>query len=279
MRTTRVWTVLGALILSFGLLAGCDKDEKKAVCGNGILEGDEECDGAQFRAGLSCEGEGFYAGILSCSNDCGINTLTCHNCGDGVLDEGEECDGADLGDLTCETEGYDLGELACTASCHLDETGCDFIACFEAEFTSVDATAMTDGNHEYYYYEEIVEDSGLYFIVEVELIDYADGLEIGDHALGVGNEALYWDCYYCFGLWECLDSACSDVGSYYFATAGTMGLDSLGAVGETISGDLDSVTLVEWDINEEVDAPLADGECIELPAWSFESDLAQAVFR
>lgn len=41
-----------------------------AVCGNGIVEGSESCDGAAF-AGQTCVGRGFEGGALSCNASCG----------------------------------------------------------------------------------------------------------------------------------------------------------------------------------------------------------------
>lgn len=45
-------------------------------CGNGIIEDDEECDGAEL-LGASCETRGFVSGTLSCTSSCLYNTTQC----------------------------------------------------------------------------------------------------------------------------------------------------------------------------------------------------------
>jgi hypothetical protein len=47
-----------------------------SVCGNGAIEGGEECDGAAL-GGQSCAGRGFTTGTLSCRPDCTFNTSQC----------------------------------------------------------------------------------------------------------------------------------------------------------------------------------------------------------
>lgn len=101
----------------------CDIDECKikpqgdadpcAVCGNGILEGGEECDGDQF--GETCKESG---GRFSCRGPaslkpCTIDRSNCH-CGDGVFQSAlEECEwrypcGGEAPDgFTCASVGGD----------------------------------------------------------------------------------------------------------------------------------------------------------------------------
>jgi len=93
------------------------------VCGNGIRESGESCDGTQLGAG-SCESLGFDAGALSCQADCTYDTSGCTRCGDGVRNGAEACDGSDLGGYSCQGLGYDGGALSCSASCTFDESGC-----------------------------------------------------------------------------------------------------------------------------------------------------------
>lgn len=80
------------------------------VCGDGMVEGAEECD----EAGES----------PSCDADCTIPM-----CGDGLLNAaaGEECDGTDFGDTTCQSEGFASGELACDEQCAVDTSGCSLL--------------------------------------------------------------------------------------------------------------------------------------------------------
>jgi hypothetical protein len=102
------------------------------VCGDGIKNGTEVCDGADHD-GQACEDFlGFTGGKLGCTNCLwdlsmceGDNTRTC---GNGMLDEGEQCDGDDLGGATCENSGpagYSGGMLACNENgCFIDYSGC-----------------------------------------------------------------------------------------------------------------------------------------------------------
>jgi hypothetical protein len=86
------------------------------VCGNGVLEDGEACDGEDL-AGASCDGYGFDDGILVCSADCRILTDGCHTCGDGQRSLIEACDGDDFGGETCQSLGYGGGTLGCAADC------------------------------------------------------------------------------------------------------------------------------------------------------------------
>ncbi len=115
------------LALAFAL--GCGEKEPGAgeLCGNGVIDPGEECDGEDL-GGATCEDLGYYGGELACGDDCTFDESGCHGyCGDGVLDaeHGEECDGEDLGGATCEDLGYYGGELACGDDCTFDESGCE----------------------------------------------------------------------------------------------------------------------------------------------------------
>lgn len=46
------------------------------ICGNEIVEVDEQCDGSAF-GGRSCTTEGFGGGTLQCNADCTLNTSSC----------------------------------------------------------------------------------------------------------------------------------------------------------------------------------------------------------
>jgi hypothetical protein len=105
------------------------------VCGNGVKEGDEACDGADLGA-ESCESLGLSAGELGCNDSCELDTSSCgppETCGNGVVDgEGglEECDGGDLGGQSCESLGYvGGGTLGCTDMCRFDASGCSSETC------------------------------------------------------------------------------------------------------------------------------------------------------
>ena len=51
-------------------------------CGNGIREGDEQCDGDDL-GGQTCSGLGYYGGTLSCKADCTFDTSGCTAGGGG----------------------------------------------------------------------------------------------------------------------------------------------------------------------------------------------------
>ncbi len=99
----RVLLMLG-LCGAFALSA-CDDDEKKTpadttdmvelgettdvpdvpqpVCGNGVVEAGEECDGTAL-AGATCVNLGYAGGALSCSNTCAYDTSLCVAIGSGA---------------------------------------------------------------------------------------------------------------------------------------------------------------------------------------------------
>jgi hypothetical protein len=101
---------------------------RQVVCGDGVVEGSEQCDGANHDGATDCSalGAGYHpAGTLSCSSQCRFDPATCGGrCGDGVVQPGfEACDGS-VGDRTCETQGFRGGILACDDDCQLDVGAC-----------------------------------------------------------------------------------------------------------------------------------------------------------
>lgn len=92
------------------------------LCGNGNLEGEEECESGALQ-GASCDSLGLGSGSLSCSAECRFDTSGCDTCGDGAIQGGEECDGADLAGNTCESLGMGTGSLTCTG-CGYNTVGC-----------------------------------------------------------------------------------------------------------------------------------------------------------
>jgi parallel beta-helix repeat protein len=105
----------------FNLVFGNPEEE----CGNGKLEGNEECDLDNLN-GESCKSLGFTSGTLKCGTNCEFDTSQCYNeniCGDESIGSGEMCDGSNLGGETCESLGCDGGELRCS-DCNFDGSGC-----------------------------------------------------------------------------------------------------------------------------------------------------------
>ncbi len=84
------------------------------ICGNGIIEGDEECDCGDdgiIAPGASCAGRGNSDTSGLCRKDCKLH------CGDGVLDADEVCDPKLEFRQSCADLRYDFGQPECSLSC------------------------------------------------------------------------------------------------------------------------------------------------------------------
>ncbi len=97
--TLGAWASLGLCGVLVGL-AACTFDasgipaQEQVRCGNGVVEGDESCDGADL-GGQSCESLQLGGGILSCTVGCTFNTSGCDDsafCGNGIVEGNETCD-------------------------------------------------------------------------------------------------------------------------------------------------------------------------------------------
>ena len=92
--------------------SGCSEP---AVCGDGMVTGNEQCDGADL-AGHSCADVGGANGLgkLACSPTCTFDTSVCHGpvCGNGVIDPNETCD---LGGVT--PVGCAHCDVTCQVAC------------------------------------------------------------------------------------------------------------------------------------------------------------------
>lgn len=101
------------------------------TCGNGRLDGSENCDGLLFSNGATCGSLGLGNGALRCSPGCGLDTSGCRvGCGNGVIEPpGERCDGSDLGGATCKSLTFGGGELGCSFGCDFDTRSCVPPAC------------------------------------------------------------------------------------------------------------------------------------------------------
>ena len=106
-------------------------------CGNGILEGTEECDVNDF-GGVTCPS----GGNLSCRGDCTTDSSACFNCGNGVIEGTEECDGSNLGGAGCGDQLCGIGTPLCTSSCTLDYFGTG--ACSDCPVCNNDGTCELD---------------------------------------------------------------------------------------------------------------------------------------
>lgn len=116
---------------SGGLASGDDISEDSStglqpICGDGIIEGNETCDGTNLN-GETCPSLKFDSGELLCGSGCSFDISGCvhFNCGNDEIDGDEICDGADLGGVSCVSLGHVGGDLACANNCGAYETsGC-----------------------------------------------------------------------------------------------------------------------------------------------------------
>ncbi len=135
-RTTLLWLGL--------VLFGCKtiRDQEVDVCGNGLVEGGEECDGTLLNP-PTCESINplFPKGKVRCKTDCRYDLTGCTlaQCGDGLVHMGESCDGTNFQGLTCKSVGlYNTGELLCTEQCTLDTSQCAYTCRVQENFALCD---------------------------------------------------------------------------------------------------------------------------------------------
>lgn len=134
LRSKALWRTVWALALVSPAFLGCslvvdkglDDPPDGPACGDGVLEGEEECDGTHL-GGETCGSQGYAGGELACTATCELDLSRCvtpPNCGDGVIEGVEECDGDELGGATCQGEGLGGGTVTCLPNCTLDVSGC-----------------------------------------------------------------------------------------------------------------------------------------------------------
>ncbi len=126
----------------------------QGICGDGILNIGESCDGAIFGAVKTCTayGSSFTGGELKCTSTCQLDTSSCTEapkCGNSFIDKGESCDKTNLGPLSGNCIDYSQffksGKLGCDQNCRIDT-----ITCTEAPKCGnslLDTGEMCDGSN------------------------------------------------------------------------------------------------------------------------------------
>lgn len=119
----------GTLTCSPGCLYNATGCTPPPTCGDGIVNGQEACDGSAL-GGQTCAsalGNPSATGALSCNANCTLNTSACVACGDGVVGGFEQCDGLNLNGGTCASATGNpgaTGNLGCNGNCTFNVAGC-----------------------------------------------------------------------------------------------------------------------------------------------------------
>lgn len=105
-----------------------------SVCGDGIIQIGEECEGTNLGSltsnNCSDYNSGYDAGTISCSSTCKLDLSNCEGdagvCGNGILEANEQCDNESFGewDECSDLSGYISGNLTCDDDCTFNTLEC-----------------------------------------------------------------------------------------------------------------------------------------------------------
>ncbi len=94
-------------------------------CGDGMINGFEECDGTDLGSATCIQFGAPQPGGLTCGSNCKLDPSGCSAyCGNGIVDSNEQCDGSAFANKSCVDYGYYGGTLACTSTCMINLGGC-----------------------------------------------------------------------------------------------------------------------------------------------------------
>lgn len=104
-----------------------------ASCGDGVINGDELCDGEDL-GDATCASVGVPGnGELLCNPECAFDTSQCVKCGNGDLDPGEDCDDGGL-----------AAQDGCDANCHFEGLTCQSAIALEIDLGETATIATTN---------------------------------------------------------------------------------------------------------------------------------------
>jgi hypothetical protein len=94
-------------------------------CGDGVINGIEECDGNALGSATCLQFGAPQPGGLACGSNCKLDPSGCSEyCGNGIVDSNEQCDGSNFANKSCIDYGFYGGTLACTSTCMINLGGC-----------------------------------------------------------------------------------------------------------------------------------------------------------